>query len=167
LTAKEVNIQELKQHIRNDQYDQMFLINCILSQFDIDNGLDRYVSKQCKICRGRVVDENNNNLYCPNPSCQLGQSDMNETTIVQTFDLQVDISDHTGTMEKVRLSDDVMKKWMNCTVEEFLKYPDDEKTVLKWKYLLERFKFGIQVKKHPKDEKQTTIRIVRQFVQDF
>jgi len=162
LTAREVTIGELKQHVYEHPSFDQFMIKATLSQFDVDG--DRVVSTRCKFCHSSIFGDNR---YCTNSKCQalvLAQDDPNEINIVQAFDIQVSISDHTGTIEHVRLAENLTDKWLKCSPEQFLQYTEEEKTSLKWKYLLEKFMFGVTVKTNSKDPKQQTyVKIVYDF----
>uniref|UniRef100_A0AAQ5XNP9 MEIOB-like N-terminal domain-containing protein n=1 Tax=Amphiprion ocellaris TaxID=80972 RepID=A0AAQ5XNP9_AMPOC len=61
------------------------------------------------------------------------------------FDLLVDLSDHTGTLQACYLRSPVAEKTLGCTVKEFISLTDDERTAMKWRLLLERCKIYVKI----------------------
>ncbi|KAM6250132.1 meiosis-specific with OB domain-containing protein [Porphyrio hochstetteri] len=66
-----------------------------------------------------------------------------------SFDILVDLTDHTGTLYSCYLSDTVAEETLGCTVCEFLTLTEDKKTALKWQLLLERSKIYFKVTLSP------------------
>uniref|UniRef100_A0A674GP39 Uncharacterized protein n=1 Tax=Taeniopygia guttata TaxID=59729 RepID=A0A674GP39_TAEGU len=66
-----------------------------------------------------------------------------------SFDILVDVTDHTGTLHSCYLSDTVAEETLGCTVDEFLMLEEDQKTALKWQLLLERSKIYFKVTSSP------------------
>ncbi|XP_056644226.1 meiosis-specific with OB domain-containing protein isoform X2 [Diorhabda sublineata] len=54
------------------------------------------------------------------------------------FDIKLTLTDHTGSLKNCRLSGHPAEQALGCTAREFSNMSDDEKGILKWKYLLER-----------------------------
>lgn len=91
----------------------------------------------------------------------LEQNNDQNLSFKEIFSLNVHLTDHTGTITNVKLGDDIARKMLKCSVswsisifiernlfekvDEFILMTDEERTKLKWTYLLEKLRFGIQV----------------------
>ncbi|KAF3853348.1 hypothetical protein F7725_014036, partial [Dissostichus mawsoni] len=60
------------------------------------------------------------------------------------FDMLMDFTDHTGTLQACSLRSPLAEKALGCTTEEFTNLTDDERTAMKWKLLLERCKIYVK-----------------------
>lgn len=90
------------------------------------------------VCRFVVNEMSNTCTFCGDIS-----SDSKSTFV--SFDILVDLTDHTGTLYSCYLSDCVAEETLGCTVQEFLTLAEDKKTALKWQLLLERSKIYFKV----------------------
>uniref|UniRef100_A0A3B3UAV0 Meiosis specific with OB-fold n=1 Tax=Poecilia latipinna TaxID=48699 RepID=A0A3B3UAV0_9TELE len=62
------------------------------------------------------------------------------------FDLLVDVTDHTGTLQACSLRGPVAEQTLGCTqTEEFVGLTDGQRTALKWRFLLERCKIYLKI----------------------
>ncbi|XP_009895594.1 meiosis-specific with OB domain-containing protein [Dryobates pubescens] len=104
-----------------------------ISTLDIDDNASRVVRNRCSVCRFIVSEGSNTCTFCSDVS-----SDSRPT--FASFDILVDVTDHTGTLPSCYLSDCVAEETLGCTVHEFLALAEDKKTALKWQLLLERSK---------------------------
>jgi meiosis-specific with OB domain-containing protein len=75
------------------------------------------------------------------------------------FDIEVGISDHTGTL-MCRLTGKHAETLLRCTVEEFLAMADEDKAALKWQHLLERCAIKLVVKRKSAELSKHMITIV-------
>ncbi|XP_022244378.1 meiosis-specific with OB domain-containing protein-like [Limulus polyphemus] len=134
-----------KQHDCTNIYGTLF---CFLTQMDLD-GTSSYKSFCCGHCN-RLIQQNGDR--CINLSCPVGNG--SEVSLpVQQFDLSVRLSDHSGSIW-TKIRGDVVEKMFNCSVEDFTALSLSQKTCLKWKFLLERWKFYLKVM--PSTSKQGT-----------
>lgn len=79
---------------------------------------------------------------CPRDECL-----PNPYNISKYFDIPVDITDHTGTLNNCRLVSQAAENTLNCNVDTFLKMGDVQKGKLKWRYLLERCALKLIIKR--------------------
>ncbi|XP_076325581.1 meiosis specific with OB domains hold'em isoform X2 [Tachypleus tridentatus] len=128
-----------KQHDCNNIYGTLY---CFLTQMDLD-GTSSFQSFYCGHCN-QLIQQNEER--CINLNCPVGSG--SEVSLpVQQFDIFVRLSDHSGSMW-TRIRGDVVKKMFNCSVEDFTALSLSQKTCLKWKFLLERWKFYLKVKEN-------------------
>ncbi|XP_072734476.1 meiosis-specific with OB domain-containing protein [Ciconia boyciana] len=113
-----------------------------ISTLDIDDNASKVIRNRCSICRFLVNEMSNTCTFCSDIS-----SDSKST--FASFDILVDLTDHTGTLYSCYLSDCVAEETLGCTVHEFLTLTEDKKTALKWQLLLERSKIYFKVTLSP------------------
>ncbi|CAH1369705.1 unnamed protein product [Tenebrio molitor] len=116
------------------------LMFVFISQLDLD-GLLPTTSVKCSNCKTWVK---NSSSTCQNSDCPasfgIGSPDLDIS-----FDIRVNLSDHTGTLVNCRLSGASAEQVLNCTVQQFMRMSDEEKCALKWKFLMERCAVRIMV----------------------
>ncbi|XP_069701481.1 meiosis-specific with OB domain-containing protein [Periplaneta americana] len=106
------------------------LLYCLLTQYDLD-GCSKLTTKKCTQCQLPVED------VCLNLECPIGSgAEIPQYDVI--FDLRVSLSDHTGTLENIRLTGITAERIIGYKVDEFVDLPIDVKTQMKWKFLLER-----------------------------
>ncbi|KAM6080926.1 meiosis-specific with OB domain-containing protein isoform 3-T3 [Theristicus caerulescens] len=113
-----------------------------ISTLDIDDNASKVIRNRCSICRFLVNEMSNTCTFCSDIS-----SDSKST--FASFDILVDLTDHTGTLCSCYLSDCVAEETLGCTVHEFLTLTEDKTTALKWQLLLERSKIYFKVTLSP------------------
>ncbi|NXW46728.1 MEIOB protein, partial [Nyctiprogne leucopyga] len=111
-----------------------------ISTLDIDDNAAKVIRNRCSICRFIVNEMSNTCTFC---------SDVSSASTFVSFDILVDLTDHTGTLSSCYLSDYVAEEALGCTVQEFLTLTEDKKTALKWQLLLERSKIYFKVTSSP------------------
>ncbi|CAF0888161.1 unnamed protein product [Rotaria sordida] len=148
LQATVVTIRELKQYLSDNNSTDTFIVQCFLSHLDLDGPLNQVITKRCIFCN-RSIRDNNGFKECTEAECRmklLEQINDENLSTKEVFSLNVHLTDHTGTITNVKLGDDVARKMLKCSVDEFILMTDEQKTKLKWTYLLEKIRFGIQIK---------------------
>uniref|UniRef100_A0A8C5BNY5 Meiosis-specific with OB domain-containing protein n=1 Tax=Gadus morhua TaxID=8049 RepID=A0A8C5BNY5_GADMO len=110
-----------------------------ISKLDLDSSISRVIKTKCARCKYQVNEELQS---CTNPSCPGRDQPLSLTT---GFDLTVDVTDHTGTLQACSLRSPVAEKTLGCTIEEFTGLTDEQRTAFKWKFLLERCKIHMKV----------------------
>uniref|UniRef100_A0A673WNP7 Meiosis specific with OB-fold n=1 Tax=Salmo trutta TaxID=8032 RepID=A0A673WNP7_SALTR len=113
-----------------------------ISKLDLDTSVSKVIRSRCSKCRYQVNEEIQS---CSNTSCPGGDQPLTVTT---GFDLLVDVTDHTGTLQSCSLNGTVAEKTLGCN--EFVSLTEDERTAMKWKILLERCKVYIKITPSPK-----------------
>ncbi|KAM6951565.1 meiosis-specific with OB domain-containing protein [Aplochiton taeniatus] len=116
----------------------------LISKLDLDSSLSKVIRSRCSKCKYQVKEEQQ---VCSNPSCPAGGAALTVTT---GFDLLVDVTDHTGTLQTCSLCGPAAEKTLGVSVEEFLHFTEDERTAMKWKFLLERCKVYLKISPSPK-----------------
>ncbi|CAH1109944.1 unnamed protein product [Psylliodes chrysocephalus] len=107
------------------------LLYSFISEFDLD-GLSRTLLIKCGKCKVEIKTSKCENSECPT---------VYENELVDpefNFDIRVNVTDHTGTLMNCRLSGHAAEETLGCTAREFSNLSDEEKQMLKWKYLMER-----------------------------
>ncbi|KAF5308797.1 hypothetical protein FQR65_LT06030 [Abscondita terminalis] len=115
------------------------LLYAVVTQLDLD-GTSRLFNQKCSRCNSSLDYETN---LCPNTECAV--SDPNDNEIITSFDLRLMLSDQTGSITNCRLSGTTAENVLGCSINQFLKMNNNEKSKLKWKFLLERCSVRIHV----------------------
>lgn len=99
---------------------------------------------RCSKCRRRVEP---GLQQCMNTSCSIGASlGLGvDQELESCFSLLMQLSDHTGSLSGCSVTGDVASKMMGNTVEQYLSLSEEDRTELKWSFLLERCKFYYKV----------------------
>eukprot|EP00076_Gallus_gallus_P045452 XP_025010990.1 meiosis-specific with OB domain-containing protein isoform X2 [Gallus gallus] len=113
-----------------------------ISMLDIDDNVSKVIRNRCSVCRFVVNEMSNTCTFCGDIS-----SDSKSTFV--SFDILVDLTDHTGTLYSCYLSDCIAEETLGCTVQEFLTLAEDKRTALKWQLLLERSKIYFKITLSP------------------
>ncbi|MCI4384206.1 hypothetical protein PGIGA_G00036190 [Pangasianodon gigas] len=110
-----------------------------ITTLGLDSCITKVIRSRCDRCKFRVLEEIE---VCTNAACpKQGQAG----EVSAAFDLLVDISDHTGTLQSCNLSGTVAEKTLGCTSKEFVCLSESDRTAMKWKFLLERCKIYVKV----------------------
>ncbi|XP_060642541.2 meiosis-specific with OB domain-containing protein [Anolis sagrei] len=116
------------------------IIFAYISTLNIDTETPKVIRNRCVKCRF-VVNENTNACsFCPD----FGASS-DAISVFPSFDLFVDLTDHTGTLHSCSLSDTVAEETLGYTVQEFQALTEAQRTALKWHFLLERSKIYFKI----------------------
>ncbi|XP_039588480.1 meiosis-specific with OB domain-containing protein isoform X4 [Passer montanus] len=113
-----------------------------ISTLDIDESVSRVLRNRCSVCRFIVNEVSNTCTFCSDVSAEARST-------FASFDILVDVTDHTGTLRSCYLADCVAEDTLGCTVPEFLMLEEDQRTALKWQLLLERSKIYFKVTSSP------------------
>ncbi|XP_052535591.1 meiosis-specific with OB domain-containing protein [Tympanuchus pallidicinctus] len=113
-----------------------------ISMLDIDDNVSKVIRSRCSVCRFVVNETSNTCNFC-------GDISPDSKSTFVSFDILVDLTDHTGTLYSCYLSDCIAEETLGCTVQEFLTLPEDKRTALKWQLLLERSKIYFKITLSP------------------
>ncbi|PNF30116.1 hypothetical protein B7P43_G03141 [Cryptotermes secundus] len=128
------------------------LLYCLLTKYDLD-GCSQLTITKCAQCQMPVQD------MCINLECPIGcGAELPRYDVA--FDLRIKLSDHTGSLENIRLSGVAAERVIGCKVNEFMAMPLDMKTHLKWKLLLERCAARILVLRSSSDRPRPLISLL-------
>ncbi|XP_066496902.1 meiosis-specific with OB domain-containing protein [Tiliqua scincoides] len=116
------------------------IIFAYISTLNIDNETTKIIRSRCARCR-YVVNETTQACSL----CSSFPSSSDTPSVFASFDLLVDLTDHTGTLHSCNLSDTVAEETLGCTVQEFVALTEAQKTALKWHLLLERSKIYFKI----------------------
>lgn len=110
-----------------------------ITNLDLSSAISKVICKRCAKCNFRFNKESQtcSNDVCPNQGQQLQAT--------EGFDLLVDISDHTGTLQSCNLTGTVVEKTLCCKTEKFMCLLESQRKTLQWKFLLERCKIHLKV----------------------
>ncbi|XP_062999219.1 meiosis-specific with OB domain-containing protein [Elgaria multicarinata webbii] len=136
-------VEQLKiKSLQNEGKPEPFygIIFAYISTLNIDNETAKIIRNRCAKCR-YVVNETTN--MCS--FCTRFPSSSDVMPVFASFDLLVDLTDHTGTLHSCSLSDTVAEETLGFTVQEFQSLTEAQKTALKWHLLLERSKIYFKV----------------------
>ncbi|XP_029432600.1 meiosis-specific with OB domain-containing protein isoform X1 [Rhinatrema bivittatum] len=115
------------------------IVYAYLSMLNVDVDVGKIVRNRCSRCH-YLINESNT---CTYSFCNDMSSDAKSVTT--SFELQVDLTDHTGTLQSCNLSSNVAEETLGCTVDKFLTLTEEQKTALKWSLLLERSKIYLKM----------------------
>ncbi|KAJ8413662.1 hypothetical protein AAFF_G00081690 [Aldrovandia affinis] len=135
-----VNQLKLKAQENLDRQDNIYGITYgFMTTLNLDSSISKVIQSRCAKCKFRVTKEMQT---CTNAACPQEGQPLEVTT---GFDLLVDITDHTGTLQSCTLSGIAAEKALGCTVEDFVSLTEVQRTTLKWRFLLERCKMYLKV----------------------
>ncbi|XP_030858519.2 meiosis-specific with OB domain-containing protein isoform X1 [Gorilla gorilla gorilla] len=113
------------------------ILYAYISTLNIDDETTKVVRNRCSSC-GYVVNEASN--MCT--TCNKNSLDFK--SVFLSFHVLIDLTDHTGTLHSCSLTGSVAEETLGCMVNEFLAMTDEQKTALKWQFLLERSKIYLK-----------------------
>ncbi|KAM9583714.1 meiosis-specific with OB domain-containing protein [Trichechus inunguis] len=134
-TVKQLKVKALKKEGKADPF--YGILYAYISTLSIDDETTKVVRNRCSGC-GYIVNEASNACTTCNKDSSGFQS------VFLSFDMLVDLSDHTGTLHSCSLTGSAAQETLGCTVNEFLAMTDEQKTALKWQFLLERSKIYLK-----------------------
>ncbi|KAM8836243.1 meiosis-specific with OB domain-containing protein isoform 2-T3 [Spinachia spinachia] len=142
-------VSQLKQKAQENPEAFFGISYSFVSRLDLDSSVSKVIKARCSRCKFLVTEDAQS---CSNASCP----GRDQALLAATgFDLLVDFTDHTGTLQACSLRSPVAEKTLGCTTEEFTRLTDDERTVMKWKFLLERCKIYVKIVPSPKQRSGT------------
>ncbi|XP_061612838.1 meiosis-specific with OB domain-containing protein isoform X1 [Phyllopteryx taeniolatus] len=109
------------------------------SKLDLDSSVSKVIKTRCAKCKFQVTE---GMQYCTNQLCPGRGQVFSSTT---GFDLLVDLTDHTGTLRACTLRSPVAEALLGCSTEQFTHLTDNERTAMKWNFLLERCKIYVKI----------------------
>ncbi|KAM5198373.1 meiosis-specific with OB domain-containing protein isoform 3-T7 [Hipposideros larvatus] len=107
---------------------------------------DEMESSFAMICSGCGYIVNEASIICT--TCNKDSSEFK--SVFLSFDMLIDLTDHTGTLHSCSLTGSIAEETLGCTVNEFFAMTDEQKTALKWQFLLERSKIYLKFFASPK-----------------
>ncbi|KAM8721023.1 hypothetical protein ACLKA7_006971 [Drosophila subpalustris] len=132
------------------------VLYAMVSKFDID-GLTNCINKN-KSCL-RLIPNNRND--CDNEHCVLQFSmDFSGARFEYFFNINIQLSDQTGTLMESRLSGGVADHLLGLNADAFQRLLERRKTELKWRFLLKYFEVKLLVKKPTAMRKNLTVIVV-------
>uniref|UniRef100_G3T198 Meiosis-specific with OB domain-containing protein n=1 Tax=Loxodonta africana TaxID=9785 RepID=G3T198_LOXAF len=134
-TVKQLKAKALKKEGKADPF--YGILYAYISTLNIDDETTKVVRNRCLGC-SYIVNEASSACTTCNKDCSEFQS------VFLSFDMLVDLTDHTGTLHSCSLTGSVAEETLDCTVNEFLAMTDEQKTALKWQFLLERSKIYLK-----------------------
>ncbi|CAL9698840.1 unnamed protein product [Knipowitschia caucasica] len=132
-------VNQLKQKALDESEPFFGVTYSFISRLDLDSSVSKVIRTRCTRCKFHVSEEKQS---CTNEMCPGREQGYSAAA---TFDLLVDVSDHTGTLQGCIFRSPEAEKCLDCTTEEFTNMTDDERTALKWKFLLERCKIYVKI----------------------
>uniref|UniRef100_UPI0037E974CF meiosis-specific with OB domain-containing protein n=1 Tax=Semicossyphus pulcher TaxID=241346 RepID=UPI0037E974CF len=132
-------VSQLKQKAQEAPEAFFGITYSFISKLDLDSSVSKVIRTRCSRCKFQVTEDAQS---CTNQLCPGRDQTFSATT---GFDLLVDFTDHTGTLHACALRGPVAEKALGCTTEEFTSLTDDERTAMKWKFLLERCKTHVKI----------------------
>uniref|UniRef100_G3MKC3 Replication factor A C-terminal domain-containing protein n=1 Tax=Amblyomma maculatum TaxID=34609 RepID=G3MKC3_AMBMU len=117
------------------------ILYAFLNLFDLDGPGARLVMSRCGHCNFRL---RSGDLQCSNGTCPVAMGQA-EPQCTEELDIPVIWTDHTGSLERSRISGRTAEAMLGLTVDEIKSLGEDDLTALKWKFLLERFKVQFKV----------------------
>ncbi|KAM4697722.1 meiosis-specific with OB domain-containing protein [Rhinophrynus dorsalis] len=115
------------------------IVFAYISMLNIDSDTGKIIRNRCSRCHYLITDSSD---ICTYSFCNEMSSE--PKSVVASLDLRVDVSDHSGTLS-CNLSGNVAEETLSCTVDRFFNLTEDQKTTLKWNFLLERCKIYLKI----------------------
>ncbi|XP_027626781.1 meiosis-specific with OB domain-containing protein isoform X2 [Tupaia chinensis] len=130
-TVEQVKAKALQSEGKADPF--FGILYAYISTLNIDDETTKVVRNRCSSCGYKVKEASE-----PCTTCNRDPAEFRSATL--SFDMLIDLTDHTGTLHSCSLTGEVAEEALGCTVNEFLAMTDEQKTALKWQFLLERSK---------------------------
>ncbi|XP_055904904.1 protein hold'em [Eupeodes corollae] len=144
MTVRQIYDHAVKTSPKDDSESFTAVLLATVTKFDLD-GFISVIAKKCQSCGQRILRDQ---FVCDNDQCQMSFSfNYSGDKFVRFIDLNIHLSDHTGTLVESRLSGAIAEQLLKVKTEDFLQCSDTEKAHLKWKFLLERFEVKLLIKK--------------------
>ncbi|XP_026899401.1 meiosis-specific with OB domain-containing protein isoform X2 [Acinonyx jubatus] len=134
-TVEQLKVKALKNEGKADPFYGILYAH--ISTLNIDGATTTVVRHRCSGC-GYVMKEASGTC----PTCHRDSLELKSVFV--SFHLLIDVTDHTGTLHACSLTGGVAEETLGCTVNEFLTMTDEQKTALKWQFLLERSKLYLK-----------------------
>ncbi|XP_067563160.1 meiosis-specific with OB domain-containing protein isoform X3 [Globicephala melas] len=135
-TVEQLKVKALKNEGKADPI--YGILYAYISTLNIDDETTKVVRNRCSGC-GYIVNE-------ASSTCTTCNKDSSEfKSVFRSFHMLIDLTDHTGTLHSCSLTGSVAEETLGFTVNEFLAMTDEQKTALKWQFLLERSKIYVKV----------------------
>ncbi|XP_059271986.1 meiosis-specific with OB domain-containing protein isoform X4 [Mustela nigripes] len=134
-TVEQLKVKASKNEGKADPF--YGILYAYISMLNIDDDAMTVVRHQCSGC-GYVVNEASSTCTACN------KNSLEFRSVFLSFHLLIDLTDHTGTLQACSLTGRVAEETLGCTVNEFLAMTDEQKTALKWQFLLERSKIYLK-----------------------
>lgn len=137
------------------------IVYAVITRFDINvhSNYRKGYSRYCKHCNQRL--EYNIN-HCSKENCIILSID--GESFVDKFDLRINLSDHTGTLESCHMFDKFAEQFLNYTLEIFKELTEDAIDEIHQKYILERFAVKVVVKPGKTGEMYSKIVEIKEIV---
>ncbi|KAM4525135.1 meiosis-specific with OB domain-containing protein [Odontesthes bonariensis] len=132
-------VSQLKQRAKEHPEAFFGITYSFISRLDLDSSVSKVIKTRCSRCKFQVSEDMQS---CGSQLCP-GRDQAFSAT--RGFDLLVDFTDHTGTLQACNLRDLVAEQTLGCTTEEFPGLTDAQRTALKWRFLLERCKIYVKI----------------------
>ncbi|XP_035515439.1 meiosis-specific with OB domain-containing protein [Morone saxatilis] len=132
-------VSQLKQKAQESPEAFFGITYSFISKLDLDSSVSKVIRTRCSRCKFQATEDTQS---CTNQLCPGRDQAFSGTT---GFDLLVDFTDHTGTLHTCTLRSPVAENILGCTTEEFTSLTDDQRTAMKWKFLLERCKIYVKI----------------------
>ncbi|KAE8284449.1 Meiosis-specific with OB domain-containing protein [Larimichthys crocea] len=132
-------VSQLKEKAQDNPEAFFGITYSFISKLDLDSSVSKVIKNRCSRCRFQATEDMQS---CTNQFCPGRDQVFSATT---GFDLLVDFTDHTGTVHACNLRSPVAENTLGCTTEEFTSLTDDQRTAMKWKFLLERCKIYVKI----------------------
>lgn len=120
------------------------LVYATVTRFDIDGDDSKVICRRCIKCRQKIHE---NFSACQREDCSRMEMAPGQHAFTKSFDIAVDLSDHTGTVTGCRLMDEAAEKLLGFGWDVFELISESDRTASKWKYLMKRCTAKLLIKK--------------------
>ncbi|XP_049614516.1 meiosis-specific with OB domain-containing protein isoform X2 [Syngnathus scovelli] len=131
-------VAQLKGKIQESPETVYGITISFITGFDLDSSVSKVIKTRCTNCKFQVTE---GMQYCSNQLCPGKGQVFSSTT---GFDLLMDLSDRTGTLQ-CNLRSPVADAMLGCTTEQFTCLTENDRSALKWKFLLETCKAYVKM----------------------
>lgn len=134
ICAKETN---------DDGDDFTAIVYAVITKLQMDPfANENPIARYCCHCNRKLL---NNSTYCSQENCLLNL--VAGPNYTERFDIQLDLTDHSGTLEQCHLQDEHVKCLMPYNVQEFRQLSENQIDRIKESFFLERFAVKIFVRR--------------------
>ncbi|KAL4240062.1 hypothetical protein ACF0H5_000856 [Mactra antiquata] len=150
---------------KRDMFSDYAVLYGVITKFDLDvDNVDPFLRRKCPKCKNNVTSDTG--YQCSNVNCtQSGLQEFNSTGQVTQHTPEIDctipisISDYTGTVYSW-LSGNILESLTGWSGQDLMQIAAEERTRIKWQFLLENCKFHIKILNNFKDSERLSVRVL-------
>lgn len=143
-----MTVQKIKELVSNSSVDFTAVLYAVITALEIDPTTRRRpVIRHCLHCNQYMAKDKE---YCSEEKCL--RKLVAGKNYVEKFDICMNLSDHTGTLNYCHMYDKYAAKFLNYELDDYLHLPEQLFEEIHWLHMLERRAIKVLVKRKSADQ---------------